>query len=507
MESPRAMPLKIHVVSADPLETKADVLVVGVFEGTAAESPVLAQLQRAFGGGLAELIKREEFRGKKEQRLSVATLGRLPAAKLVLLGLGPQGALSDADVRLYGAAAAKAALSDKAISLALTVPTGIASEQVRYLSEGVVLGAYRFTKYFTGDKRPKRELARVALISNDRKAGPPAKSQRALGIGVAVGHAIAVARDLQNEPPNEQTPAVLADALMRVAKQYNLKATSFDRRGLERMGANLLVAVGRGSRNDPRMVHVVYTPQKRARRRIAIVGKGLTFDSGGLCIKPAAGMGEMKTDMSGAANVVGLMAAIAALKPDVEVHGIIGCAENMPDGDAYRPADVFRSLDGKTVEIVNTDAEGRLVLADCLAYVRQKVKPDVIINNATLTGACIVALGQTCSGFFATSDALAEQFNTAAREAGEQFWRLPFLDDLRDSLKSDIADLKHTGDRYGGSITAALFLREFVGDIPFVHCDIAGPALASRAYGIYPKGGTGHGVLTFLRFVEAASKA
>jgi leucyl aminopeptidase len=195
------------------------------------------------------------------------------------------------------------------------------------------------------------------------------------------------------------------------------------------------------------------------------------------------------------------MAAVAELAPSVEVHGIVASAENMPDGSSYRPGDVFGSLDGKTVEIVNTDAEGRLVLADALAYA-SKLEPTVLICNATLTGACVVALGQRCSGYYATTDALAEQMRAAARETGEQFWHMPFLEDLREQFKSDVADLKHMGDRWGGSITAALFLREFVGETPFVHCDIAGPALADKQFGFYTKGGTGHGVLTLLRFLE-----
>jgi len=234
-----------------------------------------------------------------------------------------------------------------------------------------------------------------------------------------------------------------------------------------------------------------------------LVGKGLTFDSGGLCIKPAAGMGDMKSDMGGAAAVLGTMAAVGALRPDVEVHGIIGAAENMPDGNAYRPADVFTSLDGKTVEIINTDAEGRLVLADALAYAR-KLEPDVMIDAATLTGACLIALGKACSAFYTADDKLAKRFASAADEAGEQFWRMPLLEDLREHLSSDIADLKHTGDRYGGSISAALFLREFVGDTPWIHCDIAGPATADRAKGIYPKGGTGHPILTMLALIEGS---
>jgi leucyl aminopeptidase len=249
-----------------------------------------------------------------------------------------------------------------------------------------------------------------------------------------------------------------------------------------------------------------YVPKSKAKRRLVFVGKGITFDSGGLSIKPAAGMGEMKADMSGAGNMVGLMAAVARLKPSVEVHAIMACAENMPDGKSYRPGDVWGSLDGKTVEIVNTDAEGRLLLADALAYAR-KLNPDLLVDNATLTGACVVALGNTCSGYYASNDESAEAFAAALKISNESMWRLPLLDDLREQIKSDIADVKQTGDRYGGSITAALFLREFVGTVKnWVHVDIAGPALADRATGWSPKGATGHGVLTLLAMVENASK-
>jgi leucyl aminopeptidase len=502
------MTLKLQLAPSSPLETKADLLVIGVFEGKATDNPVLAELHRALGGGLTELLQAEEFKGKREQRVSLQTLGRLPVSKILILGLGAEKDLADDSVRVFGALAGRAAITEKAGGLSVAVPAAFPTERLRALSEGIVLGAYRFTKYFTGERKPKQELTRVAIFAGgsgkDAKKKPSAADQKLVELGAAVGRGVCIARDLQNEPPNELTPKALAQAAAKVAKDHGLKSTILDMKALVRGGMKLFVAVGQGSVNEPHLAHVVYTPAKKAKKRIAIVGKGLTFDSGGLCIKPAAGMGDMKTDMSGAANVVGLIAAVAATKPDVEVHFIIGCAENMPDAGAYRPSDVFGSLDGKTVEIINTDAEGRLVLADCLAYAR-KQKPDVIIDNATLTGACVVALGTNCSGFYATNDALADSFRSAAKIAGEQFWQLPLLEDLKDQLKSDIADLKHTGDRWGGSITAALFLREFVGDTPFIHCDIAGPSLASRAHGIYPKGGTGHGVLTFLEFLHAYS--
>ncbi|HEX3596661.1 MAG TPA: leucyl aminopeptidase, partial [Polyangiaceae bacterium] len=328
--------------------------------------------------------------------------------------------------------------------------------------------------------------------------------KRAVEQGLAVARAVNLARDAVNEPPNVLTPEAIAQTARKLAKDGKLKVTVLDEKAILKAGMNLHYAVGQGSVNPPRLIHLSYEP-KRPKSTIALVGKGLTFDSGGLCIKPAAGMGDMKSDMGGAAAVLGVMAAVAALRPNVAVHGIIGAAENMPDGNAYRPADVFTSLDGKTVEIINTDAEGRLVLADALAYAR-KLEPEVMIDAATLTGACLVALGKNCSAFYTADDRLARRFAAAAGDAGEQFWRMPLLEELREQLSSDIADLKHTGDRYGGSISAALFLREFVGDTPWIHCDIAGPVLADRAKGMYPKGATGHPVLTFLSLVEAAGK-
>jgi leucyl aminopeptidase len=295
---------------------------------------------------------------------------------------------------------------------------------------------------------------------------------------------------------------VLADRAVEMCKERGLEVTVMDKAALTKKGMKLILAVAQGSVRDPRLVHMTYKPKgKAAAKKLVFVGKGLTFDSGGLCIKPAAGMDEMKGDMGGAANVVALMAAVAAVKPDVEVHGLIGCAENMPDGAAYRPGDIFGSYDGKTVEIINTDAEGRLVLADVLAYARE-LKPDLLVDNATLTGACVIALGMTVSAYYANREEVADKVKKAAKTAGEALWHMPLVEDLREGLKSDWADIKHVADRWGGSITAALFLREFVGDSPWVHVDIAGPSMANKPYNVYVKGGTGHGVLTFLQLIE-----
>ncbi len=456
---------------------------------------------RALGGALTRLIKKEEFKGKKDQQISLSTLGRVKADRLVVVGLGDLAKLGPADIRTFAAKAARSANADKAKRLVLGVPEGL-EDRLREIVEGLELGAYRFTRYMTGDRRPKAELTQVTIcLVNDA----PKDAKRAVDQGQIVGNGVNLARDLSNEPPNILYPDSLAEASVTAANEANLEVQVFDYAEIQRRGMKLLQAVGQGSDRKPCMVHFSYVPAN-PKRRLVFVGKGITFDTGGISIKPAAGMGEMKHDMSGAANVVGLMSIVGRLKPDVEVHGIIAAAENMPDGGAYRPGDVWGSLDGKSVEIINTDAEGRLILADALAYART-LEPDLLVDNATLTGACVVALGSSCSGWYANNETIAEEFATAVKGSGEQMWRMPLIEDLKDQLKSDSADLKHTGDRYGGSISAALFLREFIGNTAnWIHCDIAGPAMGDRIRGWDPKGGTGHGVLTFLSLIDRASR-
>jgi leucyl aminopeptidase len=263
------------------------------------------------------------------------------------------------------------------------------------------------------------------------------------------------------------------------------------------------VHLNRGSAEEPRMVHLSYVPVNVAKpKKIVFVGKGLTFDSGGLCIKPAGSMIDMKCDMAGAATTIGIVLAAARLGVPVEIHGLFGATENMTGSQAYRPGDVFKSYQGKTVEIINTDAEGRLVLADVLSYASE-LKPDYLIDHATLTGACMVALGPWTAGLFTKSDELATRYADAAKDEGETFWRRPLDEDLRDGLRSDIADLKHTGEAHGCAISSELFLRAFVGDATWMHLDIAGPAFQGRPHGVPPKGGSGFGVLTAVRFLEA----
>jgi leucyl aminopeptidase len=497
------MPLEIQLRSAQLADLDADVLVIGVVHtGKAVSlSPTLKPLDAALGGALERLAAKEDFTGKRDQSIALATLGRLKAERLVVLGLGERRGLDAAQARIFAAKAARAANAEKAKTLAIALAPGL-EQQLRAVGEGLELGAYRFTKYLTGDRAPKVALASVTVTAG-AKLKPNAKAQ--LALGQRIGAAVNLARDLSNEPGNVIYPETFAIAAEKLAKDAGLHVEVFDFKEIRRRGMKLIDAVGRGSSHEPRFVHISWKP-RGAKRKLVFVGKGITFDSGGLSIKPAAGMGEMKHDMSGAANVVALMAAVAEIKPKVEVHAIAACAENMPDGNAYRPGDVWGSLDGKTVEIVNTDAEGRLVLADALAFARS-LSPDVIVDNATLTGACVVALGTTCTGWYANEAAVAREFSKALADSGEQMWRMPLLEELRDQIKSEVADLKQAGDRYGGSITAALFLREFGGAGPWVHCDIAGPAAIDRPHAwMLSKGATGHGVLTFLAMIERAAR-
>ncbi len=493
------MTLTVQLAQGEATDTAADALIVGVHAGQVANSDVLLALEDALGGGLLSHLKAHDFDGKLEQTQDVPTFGRIKARRLLLVGLGAKADLDSARARSVLAAAVRTSLSSSTKSVALSLPDPL--PPLRAVGEAIVLGAYKFSRYFTGERKPKAELGKVTVLVNGKVS---AEQKKQLDTGLAIGRAVCVARDAVNEPPNELYPDTLAQIAQRIAKENGFKVKVLDKKGILAAGMQLHYAVGQGSTNEPRFIHLSYVPKKK-KKKVVFVGKGLTFDSGGLCIKPAAGMGEMKSDMAGAAAVLGLMAAIGVIKPDVELHVLVGAAENMPDGSAYRPADVFGSLDGKTVEIINTDAEGRLVLADALAYA-VALKPDVIVDAATLTGAALVALGKTCSAFYATDDKLAADLEASAKDAGELFWRMPLLEELGEQLKSDVADLKHTGDRWGGSITAALFLREFVGKVPWVHCDIAGPVLAERARGAYPKGGTGHAVLTFLHFVERLAR-
>jgi leucyl aminopeptidase len=363
-------------------------------------------------------------------------------------------------------------------------------------AEGALLGGYRFDKYLTGDDTKSTGPAAITLCAP--AAGADAAS--ALDRARSTARAVARARDLVNEPAGQLTPTRLAELAGGWANEAGVAVEVFDRAACERLGMRLFLAVAQGSAAEPRFIHLAWKPPG-AQRRVVLVGKGVTFDSGGLSLKTNEGMLDMKTDMAGAAAVLAATSAAGAEKLPIEVHALAACAENMPSGSSYKLGDVIRSMAGKTVEINNTDAEGRLTLADALTYALG-LKPDVVLDFATLTGACVVALGPHVAGVMSNDDALATAFLASAGRAGEDMWRLPLYKRLGEQLKSEIADFKNTGERWGGALTAALFLSEFVGEVPWLHADIAGPSSASKDYGHVGRGGTGFAVASILDFLR-----
>ena len=490
--------MRVTLSGDKALSTQTDLLVVATSTNKPDKDEELKRLDKALGGVLVDLFKDEGFSGKSGSSVRFPARGRVKA-KWVLV-VGNRGLDGVATARAMGHAAAKASRRQKSAALALPDTSG---EALRAAAEAVTLGAYRYSPYKTGGRKPKGGLSKAALLVADPKDGA---SRDAVKAGVAIADSVALARDLVNGPPNDLNPLTLAATAKEEAEKLGLQVTIWNKKQIEKAGMNLFLAVNSGSAIEPRFIHIVYKPEG-AKKKVAFVGKGLTFDAGGLCIKPAKSMVDMKCDMGGAAATLGIVLAAARLKVPVEVHALIGSTENMTGAAAYRPGDVFTSLDGKTVEIINTDAEGRLVLADVLAWTRDNVQPDVIVDHATLTGACMVALGAHRAALYTDDEELASAYGEAGRVADEKWWRMPLDKDLRSTLDSFVADIKHTGSSYGGSITAALFLQEFVGKVPWVHCDIAGPAFNDGPHGRSPKGGTGFGVATGVRFLEQLGAA
>jgi leucyl aminopeptidase len=490
--------MKITLSSSSPTQVSTDVLAVGVHGASLERDRTVTQLDRAMGGALRGAIRNREFEGKTGRMLSVNVPpgAKLKAREVLLVGLG-DGKLGPARLRALAARAARHASERK--SLALLAPSQT-PDAIEALAEGVVTGAYRYVRYLTRDRRPKRQLAQASLVCSKR---PSTAARDAVNHGIAVGEGVNLARDLTNCPANDLTATNLGEIALKESRRVRIDCKVLNKKQIEKLGMPLLLAVNRGSTEEPRFIHMTYRPRGHSGRtpKVVFVGKGLTFDSGGLCIKPADGMLDMKTDMAGSAVTLGTVLAAARLKLPIEVHGVIGSTDNMTGGNAYRPGDVFPSRQGKTVEIINTDAEGRLVLADALAYASE-LKPDYIIDHATLTGACMVALGNHRAGLFSDDDDLCKRYAKAAELTGEAYWRLPLDEQLREQLRSSIADIKHTGTRYGGAITAALFLREFVGKTRWAHVDIAGPSRLDKSRGIHARGGTGFGVRTAVEFLK-----
>jgi leucyl aminopeptidase len=431
--------------------------------------------------------KDNNFSGK-DKELLVFYPGR-PARRVIAVGLGKKADFSTEKLRRAASSAARQARALDLKGISLTLPPGDRRENARAVVEGAALALYEYRSFKTKDPRPLR-------LRTVRVDGDPGAVRRA----EVFARATAAARDLVNEPPSRCTPRRLAEAA-RAAARGGIRVKVLDEKQIRRLGMGGLLGVAAGSSEPPRFVHLTYR-SPGARKTVALVGKGITFDSGGLCIKPADSMLHMKDDMSGSAAVIAVFQALRELRPRVNVHGIFAATENMPGCSAFKTGDILRAMNGKTMEIINTDAEGRLILADALSYA-STLKPDAIIDMATLTGACVVALGTEISGIFTRDAVLRDSLMEAGKKEGEKLWPLPLDEDYRDLIKSDIADMKNSGGRWGGAITAGLFLQEFVGKgLKWAHLDIAGPCIVESDKPYRPAGGTGVMVRTLLRFLE-----
>ena len=482
------------VVSSDPPEKVAcDAIVVGAFSdgGVAVLEDAAASIDAAMDGALTSYLTERDFKAKPGSIEVVPTFDRVAAKAVAIAGLGPKGEVSPSHLRKTAVAAART-LHDRA-DVATTLGQHGEGATTAVI-EGFLLGTYRFTR-FKSDPRPSK-ISNILILDGD---------QDEIDRGVALAEATVLTRDLVNEPPNSLTPEALARRAREVADVNGLECTIWDEKEIEERGFGGLHAVGRGALNPPRFIQLRYAP-KGASGKVAIVGKGVTFDSGGLSLKPANSMENMKSDMTGAGAVLAAMAALKRLDVKTEVLAYIPTTENLPSGDSLKPGDVIRHYNGKTTEVNNTDAEGRLILADALAFACEQ-KPDAIIDVATLTGGIMVALGLRISGLFANDDGLSEELLAAAEASGERMWRMPLDDEFRKDLDSDVADMKNSGPRWGSAIVGAIFLKDHVAEgIPWAHLDIAGTDWADKPHDLGPKGSTGVMARTLINWVESRAR-
>lgn len=488
----------------DLFSAKADVLVMPVFGGeVAAIESVIARLPEGIRKSAARSIKANEFTGKPGEYVAI-DVHDSPYHHVIIIGLGSMAdaTLESAREMIGGAIACTRRLGGR--SLAVEIPVSDDGD-VADVAEAMVVAAqladYAFDTY--KEKNGKKRMKEMTLVI--REGRDVLRVRKAVERGCAIAGGVTVARDLVNMPAQVMTPSALAEAAERIVKEagknFSLKVLNRDE--CEELGMGAYLAVGLGSEEPMKFLHLTYTPERSSKKRLAVIGKGVTFDSGGLSLKPGDGMMTMKCDMAGAAAVLGLFTVLGQLQPRCEVHGIVAAVENMPSGKAIRPGDIVKASNGKTIEILNTDAEGRLTLADALTYAK-KLEPTAMIDLATLTGACLVALGEEITGLMSNNDELAQSVIDAAEDAGEKVWRMPLEKRYKSLIESDVADLRNIPtNRYGGSLTAGLFLEEFVDNLPWVHLDIAGPAFAEKPMASYlGKGGTGHGVRTLVELVE-----
>lgn len=489
--------MNLRGINTSLLEWSGDLLVVGLFENSVDLDGDLAALDEKLAGTLQELIAEAEFKGKPESSATTRVGSNSPVRKIGVVGLGKPENLTLDGLRRAAAAAARLAKREKAKTLGLSLPlwNADAALTAQAIAEGIELTLHQDNRFKSSeDDKKTPPLEQVDLLGLE---GQDAALTRARQISLGV----ILARELVSAPANIVTPITMAETAEAIAREYGLEIEILEQAECEKLGMGAFLGVAKASDLPPKFIHMTYRPAGTPRKKVAIVGKGLTFDSGGLNIKGAgSGIEMMKTDMGGAAATFGAAKAIAQIQPDVEVHFISAVTENMISGHAMHPGDILTASNGKTIEVNNTDAEGRLTLADALVFA-ENLGVDAIVDLATLTGACIVALGEDMAGLWSPSEELAAEILAAAEPAGEKFWKMPLEEKYFEGMKSVVADMKNTGPRAGGAITAALFLKQFVKDTPWAHLDVAGPVWNDKDSGYNNAGGTGFAVRTLVNWV------
>ena len=487
--------MEIKVSNTPKLEWTGDALTIGLFEDAIELTGDMAKLDAMLAGTLSQLIEETEFKGKANSTASTRISGMTPIRKIIIVGLGKSEELKLETLRQAAATCGRLAKKERCKTLGISLPICQDADSTAIaITEGIELGLYQDNRFKSELENPGPDVEKVELIGL-------AGSDEAITRAQQICSGVILARELVAAPANFCTPITMAKTAEALAKEFDLTLEILEKEDCEKLGMGAFLGVAQGSDLPPKFIHITYKPESTARRKLAIVGKGLTFDSGGLNLKTSgSGIEMMKIDMGGAGTTFGAVKAIAQLKPDVEVHFISAVTENMVSGHAIHPGDFVTASNGKTIEVNNTDAEGRLTLADALVFA-DKLEVDAIVDLATLTGACVVALGNDIAGLWSSNDDLAAELTTAAKKAGEKVWRMPLEEKYFEGLKATHADIKNTGPRPGGAITAALFLKQFVKDTPWAHLDVAGPVWIDVENGYNNPGATGYGVRTLVNWI------
>jgi leucyl aminopeptidase len=486
--------IRISVTTGDVTLMDTPALIVNLFKGVTEPGGATGAVDKALDGIISQLIQEGEIKGNQGGITMVHTLGKIKPARVLVVGLGPADKFDAQVVRQVSGDVVRY-LRQRGIQRAATIAHGAGvggldpKASGRAISEGTLLGLYRFGSYLSNNEENETEFEELTIVERD--GARAAAIEAGIGAGRVAAAGAILARDMVNEPANAMTPTHMADVSRRVAEAHGLSLTVLEASDMGELGMGALLGVAQGSDQPPKLIVLRYEGDRaNPGNNLGLVGKGITFDTGGISLKPAGGMEAMKGDMAGGASVIAAMQIISQVKPKINVSGIVAATENMPGGSAQRPGDVVRAMNGKTIEVINTDAEGRLVLADALCYARSQGL-NRLVDVATLTGAMVTTLGKACTGVMGNNQELIDQVTAAGQETGEKYWQLPMFDDYKDLIKSDVADMKNSGGRQAGSISAAFLLAEFVGDTPWVHLDIAGTSTAERTKGYQVKGATG----------------